>query len=82
MYRVYVIKQIAKSSQVLTDTRTQTPSFAAAAAAFWALFSHDFDKNHLLLMTKNNKQINAYRYCSAPGDRDYLSGPDENMLND
>lgn len=81
MYRVYVIKQIKKgTSQVLVDTRTNTNSFNVARAAFFDLLNKDFDNRHLLLMSKNNKQINAYRYGSKPGDRDYF---DEKMeLND
>jgi hypothetical protein len=74
VYKVYVIKQRKSGgSEVLAETRTQTPSFDAASAAFWALHGADYDNNHLLLMTKNNKQLNAYRYGSQPGERDYLS---------
>ncbi|MCX8602621.1 MULTISPECIES: hypothetical protein [unclassified Gilliamella] len=81
MYRVYVIKQIKKgTSQVLVDTRTNTNSFNVAKAAFFDLLNMDFDNRHLLLMSKNNKQINAYRYQSKMGDRDYFNETME--LND
>ena len=73
MYRVYVIKQRAGGSEVLPATRTQTPVFAAAAAAFGALQEQEFDAAHLLLMTLDNHQLNAYRYGSRPGERDYLA---------
>lgn len=74
MYRVYVIKQIKKgTSQVLVDTRTNTNSFNVARAAFFDLLNKEFDSRHLLLMSKNNKQINAYRYQSKMGDRDYFN---------
>jgi len=73
MYRVYVLKQRRGGSQVLPDTRTQTPLFDAAAAAFWALYAADYDNTHLLLMTHENRQINAYRYGSSPGERDWLA---------
>lgn len=73
MYRVYVIKQRTGGSEVLPDTRTQTPSFAAAAAAFWALYGQPFDGAHLLLMSRDNRQINAHRYGTQPGDRDYVA---------
>lgn len=73
MYRVYVIKQIKKgSSEVLVNTRTNTYSFNVAKAAFFELFEQDLDNSHLLLMSKNNKQINSYRYESISGDRDYF----------
>lgn len=78
MYRVYVIRQRKGGSEVLRDTRTQTPSFNAAAAAFWALYDGDYDSNHLLLMSHGNRQINAYRYGSRPGERDYLA-PGEDL---
>lgn len=72
MYRVYVIKQKKGGSEVLPDTRTQTASFAAATAAFWELYEHPYDSTHLLLMSRDNRQINAYRYASQPGERDYI----------
>lgn len=75
MYRVYVIQQRkGGGSEVLTDTRTQTPSFAAAEGAFRELHARtDLDGRHLLLMSLDNRQINAYRYGSKPGERDYLT---------
>lgn len=72
MYRVYIIKQRQGGSEVLPDTRTQTPLFAAAAAAFHALQAQAYDSSHLLLMSLGNRQINAYRFGSRPGERDYL----------
>lgn len=72
MYRVYVLKQRQGGSEVLPDTRTQTPAFPAAAAAFHALQAQPYDAHHLLLMSLNNKQINAYRFGSQPGERDYM----------
>lgn len=73
MYKVYVIKQNKKGSEVLVETRTNTNSFIVARFAFWQLFNQKFDETHLLLMTKNNKQINSYRFKSKVGDRDYLA---------
>lgn len=73
MYRVYVIQQRKGGSQVLPDTRTQTPVFEAAAAAFRALQAQPLDPSHLLLMSVDNRQINAYRFGSQPGERDYLA---------
>ena len=73
MYKVYVIAQQPNGSRVLPETRTGTPAFAAAQAAFWALYGDNYDPTHLLLMTKNGKQINAYRYQSKPGERDFVA---------
>lgn len=72
MYRVYIIKQRKGGSEVLAGTRTQTASFAAAVAAFWELYGQPFDSTHLLLMSRDNRQINAYRFGSQPGERDYV----------
>ena len=77
MYRVYVLQQRKGGSSVLADTRTQTASFAAASAAFWELHQQQYSNSHLLLMSKDNRQINAYRYGSQPGERDYLSGNED-----
>ncbi|NUF49540.1 hypothetical protein [Gilliamella sp. ESL0250] len=73
IYRVYVIKQRRGGSETITHLSTKTPFFSAAKAAFLELYKLSFDKNHLVLMSKNNKQINAYRYQSEKGDRDYFN---------
>lgn len=72
MYRVYVLQQRGRGSQVLTETRTATPSATAAHAAFWSLYGGDYDHTHLLLMTRDNRQVTAYRYGSRPGEPDYI----------
>ncbi len=76
IYRVYVIKQRKGGSEIITQLSTKTPFFTSACEAFLELYKLPFDKNHLVLMTKNNKQINAYRYESISGERDYF---DKNM---
>lgn len=73
MYKVYVIKQRAGGSEVLHDTKTQTNSFPVACFAFWELYDLPLNAQHLILMSKNKKQINAYRYASQKGERDYLN---------
>ena len=72
VYRVYVLKQRRGGSEVITRLSTKTPFFTSACEAFLELYKFPFDKNHLILMTKNNKQINSYRYESIPGERDYF----------
>lgn len=72
MYRVYVLKQRSGGSEVRSETRTATPSAAAAHAAFWALYAEVFDPSHLLLLTRDKRQLAAHRYQSAPGDRDHV----------
>ena len=76
IYRVYVIKQRRGGSEIIKGLSTKTPFFSAAKEAFLELHKLPLDKNHLILMSKNNKQINAYRYQSEQGERDYF---DETM---
>jgi hypothetical protein len=76
IYRIYIIKQRRGGSEIIKSLSTKTPFFSVAKLAFLELYKLQFDKNHLLLMSKNNKQINAYRYQSKFGDRDYF---DEKM---
>lgn len=76
LYKVYVLKQRKGGSEVVKHLSTHTPFFSSAKAAFLELHKLNFSKNYLVLMTKNNIQINAYRYQSVMGDRDYF---DETM---
>lgn len=73
MYKVYVVKQRRTGSETLTETRTNTPAFAAAEAAFWTLRSQAFDARHLLLMTRDGEKLNVHRFESQPGDEDYVA---------
>lgn len=72
VYRVYVLKQRKGGSEVITRLSTKTLFFTSACQSFWELYKLPFDKNYLILMTKNNKQINAYRYESIHGELDYF----------
>lgn len=76
VYKVYVVKQRRGGSEVVKGLKTQTPFFSSAKAAFFELYSMDFSKNHLILMTKNHAVINSYRYHSTIGDINYF---DETM---
>lgn len=75
MYKVYIIKKRRGGSEVLKNTKTDTPIAAVAEAAFWALYGSDEYKNQhlLLLMTLNNKQLNAHWFDAKPGDDDYIA---------
>ncbi|MCX8579041.1 hypothetical protein J3U35_06255 [Gilliamella sp. B2717] len=61
---------------MLKHLRTHLPFFSCAKTPFLELQKLIFSQDHLLLMTKNSKQINSYRYQSKPDDQDYF---DENM---
>lgn len=72
MYKVYVVKQRKGGSEVLAETRTTTPAFSAAEAAFWALHGQAFDAHHVLLMTRDGEKINVHRFGAQPGDEGYI----------
>ena len=42
------------------------------SATSWALYGAVYDPTHLLLMTRDNKQVTAYRYGSRAGEPDYI----------
>ena len=71
MYRVYVLKQRSGGSEVISETRTSTPSIEAAHAAFRALRAESLGADHILLLTRDKRQLAAHRFQSAPGDRDH-----------
>ena len=76
MFKVYVVKQKRGGSEVLKDTRSATPSRAAATAAWAELYNKPFDARHLLLLTENGTKIAVFRYQTQPGDPDYLPAGD------
>lgn len=71
MYKVYVVRQRKGGSEVLKETKSDTPSQAAAKAAWGDLYSRDFDASHLLLLTENGKKLAVHRFQSNPEDPDY-----------
>lgn len=72
MFKVYVVKQKRGGSEVLKDTRSATPSMAAALAAWGDLYARPFDSRHLLLLTEDGTKRAVHRYQTQPGDPDYL----------
>lgn len=72
MFKVYVVKQKRSGSEVLKDTRSATPSRAAALAAWADLYARPFDSRHLLLLTEDGAKLAVHRYQAKPGDPDYL----------
>jgi len=73
VYKIYVIRQRKGSSEVLTDSRTITPSAAAAAAAWADLYGQGYDQTCLLLMTQDGAKLAVHRYGSSPGDEAYIA---------
>ena len=72
MFKVYVVKQRKSGSEVLKDTRSATPSRAAALAAWSELYARPFDAHHLLLLTEDGTKLAVHRFQAQPGDPEYL----------
>lgn len=74
MYKVYLIKRRKGGSEVIKESRTNTPSSAAAEAAFWELRKREdlTGKNILLLMTKDKEKLNVHHFLKESGDPAFI----------
>ena len=73
MYKVYVIHQLGKRSEVLPDSKTTTPSLDAALAGWRHMYDQPLDGSHIMLMTRDSTKIAVHRFGSQPGDPDHAS---------
>lgn len=71
MYKVYVVRQRPGGSQVLMDTRTNTPSARAARDAWAELYDAVYSPEHLLLLTRDGEKLAVHRYGTQAGDDDF-----------
>ncbi|MEB4590103.1 hypothetical protein VSS37_03840 [Candidatus Thiothrix sp. Deng01] len=74
MYKVYLLKKTRSGTEVMKGLSTETPSAAAATAAFWDL-RHQPDLQGqpiLLLMTKDKEKLNRHWFNREPGDEQYV----------
>jgi len=74
MYKVYVLKRRKRGSEVVKNSKTDTPSYAAASAAFWEIRKDTRykGKNFLLLMTKDKVKLNVHSFLAKAGDEPYI----------
>lgn len=74
MYKVYLLKKTRSGTEVVKESRTNTPSPAAAAAAFWELRNQPELQGQpiLLLMTKNGEKLNRHWFNRQMGDDQYV----------
>lgn len=74
MYKVYLLKKTRSGTEVLKASRTETPSAAAAAAAFWELRNRSDLEGQplLLLMTKDREKLNRHWFDHRGGDEQYV----------
>jgi hypothetical protein len=75
MYKVYTLRKTRSGTEVDKESRTSTPSAAAAAAAFWDLRNNPdlAGQPLLLLMTKDKKQLNAHWFNRQEGDEQFIT---------
>lgn len=74
MYKVYLLKRTRSGSEVVKNSRTETPSPTAAGAAFWELRNNATYAGQavLLLMTKNKEKLNVHRFDGREGEDQYV----------
>ncbi|MIW33669.1 hypothetical protein B7N59_21105 [Salmonella enterica subsp. enterica] len=79
MYKIYVLKQRRGGSERVAGSESTTHYASVANAAFWAAYNDpQFNSDaYLLLVTRDHKQVAAYRFTSTPGDRDYVAPGEE-----
>ena len=71
MYKVYVIHQLGKRSEVLPDSKTTTPSLDATLAGWRHMYDQPLDGSHLMLITRDGVKLAVHRFGSQPGDPDH-----------
>lgn len=83
MYKVYLkIFNERGFSEVVKESRTTTPSPAAAESAFRELICREDligQKAHAVL-SLNNRQLMYHRFDRSPGQKDYVSPDDDITL--
>lgn len=75
MYKVYLLKRRKGGSEVVKESRTNTPSAAAAEDAFWELRNRTdlAGQHYILLMTKDGQKLNVHNFMEQPGDVQYIA---------
>jgi len=83
MYKVYILKRTRSGSEVIKESRTNTPSAQAAAVAFWDLRNNQNyqGKPWLLLMTRDKEKLNRHWFNREKGDEQFVSDNTELRLN-
>lgn len=71
VFKVYVIHQLGKRSEVLPDSKTTTPSLDAALAGWRHMYDQPLDSSHLMLLTRDSIKLAVHRFGSSPGDPDH-----------
>ncbi len=80
MYKIYLKRKTQYGSEVDVLTRTNTPSPAAAKAAFCELIARDDLQGQCAaaVLSLNNRQLMYHRFDRSPGHADYV-GPDDEI---
>jgi len=72
-FRVYLKRRTARGSEVFE--KTNTPSAAAAEAAFRALLARSefAGQNVAAVLSRDNRHLYYHRFDRGPGDDDYVA---------
>ena len=79
MYKVYLLRKTKSGTEVIKESRTETPSASAASAAFWELRNQQDLQGQpvLLLMTKDKEKLNRHWFNRQPGEEQYIPSGSE-----
>lgn len=71
VFKVYVIHQLKRRSEVLQESRTTTPSADAALAGWRHLYDQPMGSDHVLVLTRNGVRLASHRFGAPPGDPEH-----------
>lgn len=71
VFKVYVIHQLGKRSEVLPESRTTTPSADAALAGWRHLYDNPLSGDHVMVLTRDGVRLASHRFGALPGDPEH-----------
>lgn len=71
MYKVYVVKRERGRSTPMDETKTTTPSSAAASTAWRDLYDQPFAPGHVLILSRDGQRLAGHLFGSSPTDPAY-----------
>ena len=83
MYKIYLKRKTQHGSEVDPASRTNTPSPAAAEAAFRELLGRTEFAGQAVaaVLSLNNRHLMYHRFDRGPGQADYVAVDDEIILH-
>jgi hypothetical protein len=68
MYKVYVVRRERGRSNTIEETKTTTPSAAAACAAWRDLYDQPFAPGHVIILSRDGRRLTSHLFGSPPTD--------------